>query len=127
MINLKCLIDYKIINSDQNIVRNNIECDYNNNNEISFKDESDSIKITINNDNIIMIKDDLSSKTTLNFILNKKTDSEYYIKLLNTTIDLKVLTNVLEISKNKIYIEYEIWFDLEYSGKFIYEMNIKEM
>jgi len=127
VINLKCLIDYKIINSDQNIVRNNIECDYNNNNEISFKDESDSIKITINNDNIIMIKDDLSSKTTLNFILNKKTDSEYYIKLLNTTIDLKVLTNVLEISKNKIYIEYEIWFDLEYSGKFIYEMNIKEM
>jgi len=127
VINLKCLIDYKIINSDQNIVRNNIECDYNNNNEISFKDESDSIKITINNDNIIMIKDDLSSKTTLNFILNKKTDSEYYIKLLNTTIDLKVLTNKLEISKDKIYIEYEIWFDTEYSGKFNYEINIKEM
>ena len=126
MKNLKCLIDYKISNPEEDFIKNNIDADYSNN-EITFKDANDSIKLIINKDNIIMIKDDLSSKTTLNFILNKKTNSEYFIKVLNTIIDLKVLTNKLEISKDKIYIEYEIWFDTEYSGKFNYEINIKEM
>ena len=126
MINLKCLIDYKIDNIEDEFIKKDIQAEYINN-EITFKDENDSIKLIINNDNIIMIKDDLPSKTTLNFILNKKTSSEYFIKAINTIIDLKVLTNKLEISKERIYIEYEIWFDDEYSGKFKYELNIKEM
>ena len=122
---LKYLIDYKIKNNEEDLIKKNIDAMYENN-IITFKDEEDSIKLIINNDNITMVKDNLSSKTTLNFILNKKTDSEYEIKLLNTIIDLKVLTNKLEISKERIYIEYEIWFDSEYSGKFKYEINIKE-
>ena len=122
---LKYLIDYKIKNIEEDLIKKNIDAIYENN-ILTFKDEKDSIKLIINNDNITMIKDNLSSKTTLNFILNKKTDSEYEIKLLNTIIDLKVLTNKLEISKERIYIEYEIWFDSEYSGKFKYEINIKE-
>ena len=126
VINLKCLIDYKIRNPENEFIKKNIVAEYTNN-EITFKDENDSIKLIINNDNIIMIKDDLSSKTTLNFILNKKTTSEYYVKAIDMIIDLKVLTNKLEINKERIYIEYEIWFDDEYSGKFNYEINIKEM
>ena len=126
VINLKCLIDYKIGNPENEFIKKDIPAEYINN-EITFKDEHDSIKLIINNDNIIMIKDDLPSKTTLNFILNKKTDSEYYVKAVDMIIDLKVLTNKLEINKERIYIEYEIWFDDEYSGKFNYEINIKEM
>ena len=126
MIILKCLIDYKIINSEEKTVKNNIISDYTNN-TLSYKDESDNMKLIINKDNIIMIKDNLTSITTLNFIKNKKTDSEYKIKVLNTIIDMKVLTNKLEINDDKIHIEYEIWFDEEYSGKFEFEISIKEM
>ena len=126
MIILKCLIDYKINNGEQEIIKNNIKAIIKDN-ELIFKDSNDSIKVIINSDNIIMIKDDLSSKTTLNFIQSKKTDSEYYIKSLNIYVDLKILTNVLTINKERINIEYEVWFDSEYSGKFKYEINIKEM
>lgn len=123
---LKCLIDYKIDNPEEKISRNDIKAIYNDN-EITFKDDKDSIKIKINNDNITIIKDNFSSKTTLNFIKGKKTDSEYIIKPLNMTMDLKILTSELIIEDNKIYIEYETWFDTEYSGKFKYDLEIKEM
>ena len=123
---LKCLIDYKIDNPEERISRNDIKAIYNDN-EITFKDDKDSIKIKINNDNITIIKDNFSSKTTLNFIKGKKTDSEYIIKPLNMTMDLKVLTSELIIEDNRIYIEYETWFDTEYSGKFKYDLEIKEM
>jgi len=123
---LNCLIDYIINNSEQEINKKNINALYKDN-ELTFKDGNDCIKIIINTDNIIMIKDDLTSKTTLNFILNEKTESEYYIKSLNMIIDLKVLTSLLTISKEKINIEYEVWFDSEYSGKFKYEIEIKEL
>jgi len=123
---LNCLIDYIINNSEQEINKKNINELYKDN-ELTFKDGNDCIKIIINTDNIIMIKDDLTSKTTLNFILNEKTESEYYIKSLNMIIDLKVLTSLLTISKEKINIEYEVWFDSEYSGKFKYEIEIKEL
>lgn len=123
---LKCIIDYKIINNEENYIKNNINAEYNDN-TLSYKDDHENIKLIINDDNIVMIKDDLPSKTTLNFIPNKKTTSEYYVKAIDMLIDLKVLTNKLEINKERIYVEYEIWFDDEYSGKFNYEINIKEM
>lgn len=126
MINLKYLIDYEILNPDEKIFKNNIEATYKDD-EISYKDDKDSIKLIIKKDNIIMIKDNFSSETTLNFIENKKTESQYLIKSLNMFITLKVLTNKLNIEKDKINIEYEIWFDDEYSGKFKYDLYIKEM
>lgn len=123
---LKCLIDYKINNPDEEIIKNDINAIYNEDG-ITFKDDKDSIKIKIDNDNIIMIKDNFSSKTTLNFIKGKKTNSEYIIKPLNMTMDIKVQTSELIIEDNRIYIEYETWFDSEYSGKFKYDLEIKEM
>lgn len=126
MIDLKCLIDYKIINNDENIVKNNIESDYKNN-VLSYMDDIDKMKITINKDNIIMEKDNIDSRFIFNFINNKKTYLEYYIKMFNSYLDGEVLTNTLLIEDNHILIEYELWIQDEYMGKFKYELNIKEM
>lgn len=123
---LKCLIDYKIINPDETIEKRDIKAIYTED-KISYIDDKDSISIILSNNNIIMTKDNFSSKTTLNFIKDKKTDSEYFIKSLNSKLNVKVKTNILEITHNKIYIEYEIWFEEEYSGKFTYDLCIKEM
>ncbi len=123
---MNCVVSHKIVNSEEKIIKNNISATYEKN-ILKYKSDEDHIKLTISRDNIIMTKDNLSSETILNFIEGKKTTSQYKIKLLNSIIDISVLTNKLQISSDRIYIEYEIWFDLEYSGKFIYELNIREM
>ena len=126
MIYLKYLIDYKITNNDENINKNNISCEYKNN-ILSFIDDIDSIKLTINKDNIIMVKDNIDSKFTFNFIKNKKNELEYFIKMFNSYLDGEILTNELIIKDNYINIEYELWIQDEYMGKFKFELNIKEM
>lgn len=126
MIILKCLVEYKIYNNEEKILKNNIKAVYNDN-KLSFRDDNDSIKISINTDNIIMTKENLTSTITFNFIKDKKTEGKYFIKLLNSYVNMTIYTKVLEISTYRIYIEYEIWLEEEYSGIFKYELIIKEM
>ena len=123
---MKCLVDYNIVNNEENLSFKDVEATYKDN-KLSFKDENDSIKITINKDNIIMDKESLASEITFNFIKGKKTEVKYYIKLFNSYLNMDILTNVLEISDNRIYIEYELWVEEEYMGIFKYELIIKEM
>ena len=123
---MKCLVDYKIINNQENLEFKDVEATYKDN-KLSFMDENDSMKITINKDNIIMEKESLASQITFNFIKDKKTEVKYYIKLFNSYLNTDILTNVLEISDNRIYIEYELWVEEEYMGIFKYELIIKEM
>lgn len=120
------LVDFNIQNNEEQFSKNNIEARYKDN-ELSFKYDNESIKIKINKDNIIIQKENSESLLTFNFIENKKENCEYLIKELNFYLDMKVLTNKLLIKENSIYIEYELWIQDEYSGKFIYEINIKEM
>lgn len=126
MINLKCLIDYKIINNDENIIKKDI-ISKKINNKISYIDDNDSMELIINKDNIIMIKDNTDSEITFNFIKNKKNELEYYIKMFDSYLDGEILTNELIIKENYINIEYELWIQDEYMGKFKYEIIIKEM
>ena len=123
---MKCLVDYKIVNNKENLEFKDVEANKKGN-ILSFKDENDSMKITINKDNIIMEKESLASQITFNFIENKKNEVKYYIKLFNSYLNTDILTNKLEISDDRIYIEYELWVEEEYMGIFKYELNIKEM
>ena len=85
------------------------------------------MELIINKDNIIMIKDNTDSEITFNFIKNKKNELEYYIKMFDSYLDGEILTNELIINENYINIEYELWIQDEYMGKFKYEIIIKEM
>ena len=123
---MKCLVDYKIVNNKENLEFKDVEANYKDN-KLSFMDENDSMKITINKDNIIMEKESLASQITFNFIKDKKTEVKYYIKLFNSYLNTDILTNILEISDKRIYIEYELWVEEEYMGIFKYELIIKEM
>lgn len=119
-------IDLKLKNNDETIIKENINGDKKNN-VLSFKYDNESIKIDINKDNIVMHKDNSESILLFNFVKNKKTDCEYFIKELNFYIETKVLTNKLLIDENSIYIEYELWLQDEYTGKFIYDLKLKEV
>ncbi len=122
----KITIDYKITNNDETINKNNISAEYKKDECLNFKDKDEVINISFDNKNIVMKRDTEKSSITFNFSLNKKTESKYYIKDMNFYIDTKVLTNNLIFDNKRIIIEYELWLSDEYSGKFKYEIIIKE-
>ncbi len=123
---MKNKINLKLQNNDEIILKKNIEANKKNN-ILSFKYDNDSIEIKINKDNIVMKKENNESILSFNFIKNKKTESKYFIKELNFYIDTDILTKEISIKDNKIYIEYDLWLQDEYSGDFKYEIDIMEV
>lgn len=122
----KIYIDYIINNNDEIVKKENLEAKYKENEYLKIIDNEENINISFNNGNIIMERDSSDSNIIFNFILNKETESKYFIKDLNFYIDTKVKTNNIKVDNNKLLIEYELYLQDEYSGKFKYEITMKE-
>lgn len=123
----KVYIDYKIKNNDEIVKKENLEAVYKVNEYLKIKDIDENINISFDNGNIIMERDNNQSNLLFNFVLNKETESKYFIKNLNFYIDTKVKTNHLQIDDNRIIIEYDLWLSDEYSGNFKYEIILREV
>ena len=123
----KLYIDYKIKNNDEILKKENLEAVYKVNEYLKIKDKDENINISFNNGNIIMERDNNESNLLFNFVLDKETESKYFIKNLNFYIDTKVKTNHLQIDDDRIIIEYDLWLSDEYSGNFKYEIILKEV
>lgn len=123
----KVYIDYKIKNNDEILKKENLEAVYKVNEYLKIKDIDENINISFNNGNIIMERDNNESNLLFNFVLDKETESKYFIKNLNFYIDTKVKTNHLQIDNDRIIIEYDLWLSDEYSGNFKYEIVLKEV
>ena len=123
----KVYIDYKIKNNDEILKKENLEAVYKVNEYLKIKDIDGNINISFNNGNIIMERDNNESNLLFNFVLDKETESKYFIKNLNFYIDTKVKTNHLQIDDDRIIIEYDLWLSDEYSGNFKYEIILKEV
>ena len=123
----KVYIDYKIKNNDEILKKENLEAIYKVNEYLKIKDIDENINISFNNGNIIMERDNNESNLLFNFVLDKETESKYFIKNLNFYIDTKVKTNHLQIDDDRIIIEYDLWLSDEYSGNFKYEIILKEV
>lgn len=123
----KVYIDYKIKNNNEIVKKENLEAVYKVNEYLKIKDKDENINISFNNGNIIMERDNNESNLLFNFVLDKETESKYFIKNLNFYIDTKVKTNHLQIDDDRIIIEYDLWLSDEYSGNFKYEIILKEV
>lgn len=119
-------IDFFIKNNDEELNKKNIEGILNNN-ILSFNSDNDIFSIDINNDNIIMKKENNDSLMIFNFKKDEETETKYYIKELNFYIDTKILTNNIKKESESLLIEYELWLSNEYTGKFRYEILMKEL
>lgn len=123
----KVYIDYKIKNNDEILKKENLEAVYKVNEYLKIKDIDENINISFNNGNIVMERDNNESNLLFNFVLDKETESKYFIKNLNFYIDTKIKTNHLQIDDDRIIIEYDLWLSDEYSGNFKYEIILKEV
>lgn len=123
----KVYIDYKIKNNNEIVKKENLEAVYKVSEYLKIKDIDENINISFNNGNIIMERDNNESNLLFNFVLDKETESKYFIKNLNFYIDTKVKTNHLQIDDDRIIIEYDLWLSDEYSGNFKYEIILKEV
>ena len=123
----KVYIDYKIKNNNEIVKKENLEAVYKVNEYLKIKDIDENINISFSNGNIIMERDNNESNLLFNFVLDKETESKYFIKNLNFYIDTKVKTNHLQIDDDRIIIEYDLWLSDEYSGNFKYEIILKEV
>ena len=122
---IKKIIDFIVINDEINNNYKDIECNYSNN-KYSFKIEEDNFNITVENNKVLFIKENNNSILKLELIGNKKTEGTYYIKKLDSIIDVKVESVNQILSNEKIEVTYKLWLQDEYTGEFCFKLLLKE-
>ena len=119
------IIDFIVINEEVNNNYKDIECSYSNN-KYSFKIENDFFNITVDNKKVLFVKENDNSILKLELVNNKKTDGTYYIKQLDSIIDVKAESIFQNILKDKIEVKYKLWLQDEYTGEFCFKILLKE-
>ena len=115
------IINFYLKNNDE-IIKKNISIYNKEKNILKFSIDDDNYNIDLNK--LILIKE--NSESLLNFKFNdkKETNGTYYIKDINITMDARIKTNKLIYKDSKLEINYELYLQDEYIGKF--ELIIKE-
>lgn len=94
-------------------------------NKLLFNTKDDSYEFVIDK-TIKMIKDNKDSKISILFDKDKKTSGLYEIKDINTSFNLNIVTNNLEINEKLVIIDYVLYIEEEKTGNFNIKINIKE-
>ena len=76
--------------------------------KISYQNDNTIYKLLLSDKKILLIRETEEFIHKFVFDLDNITKSEYYIKELNTSIDISIKTTKLNISENRIEIDYEI-------------------
>lgn len=94
-----------------------------NKNTINYKINDILHKITIKNNKLFLSRNNNEYSYELIFELNKETNTEYYIKELNTSIDIRIKTTKLLIKDNKIEINYTV---IDSDEKYLYLIEMSD-
>ena len=117
------IISFYLKNNDEIIKKDNIESKIKKD-ELLFEIDKDKYKINLSK--FILNKD--NKESTLKFIFDdkKETKGTYYIKDMNFYMDARIKTNKLIYKDNKLDIDYELYLQDEYIGKFRLKIKVKE-
>ena len=94
-----------------------------NKNTISYLHKETKYKITIQEDKVLLLRENNNFSHKLLFDLNKITKTEYYIKEYNTSIDISVKTTKIKITENNIEINYNI---IDSSDNYCYKVEMSD-
>jgi len=97
-----------------------------NNNAITFNDNGTLIKVIINDNMVNIERENKEMKLSLEFKEGKEILTDYIIKELNVTMNVKTVTKKLLICKNNLYIEYDLYINNEHSDNFVYYLEWSE-
>lgn len=125
---MKCIKIYSILSNFENettTIEAIAEYDEKEN-VINYTEEDLKVKIKIGKDKVLIDRKNEDYCLSLEFIPNKKVECKYEVKSIGLNLDIDVITKVLEIEKNRIYINYEIFNDNKSIGTFEYKLIIKE-
>lgn len=117
------IISFYLKNNDEIIRKDNIESKIKKD-ELLFEINKDKYKINLSK--FILNKD--NNESTINFIFDDKNETKgtYYIKDMNFYMDARIKTNKLIYKDNKLDIDYELYLQDEYIGKFRLKITVKE-
>ena len=93
-----------------------------NKNKITYINNDTSYKIELRDNIIILIRENNDFSHKFIFDIDNTTKSEYYIKELNTNIDVLIKTTKLRYTDKKIEIAYEI---IDSENKYIYILDME--
>lgn len=94
-----------------------------NKNTITYINDETKITISVQNNKLIMTRDSQEFSHQSIFELNKKNETEYYIKELNSSIFIPIYTTNLKITESRIEIHYT---NVSSDEKFIYVIEMSE-
>ena len=125
---MKCIKIYSILSNFENettTIEAIAEYDEKEN-VINYTEEDLKVKIKIGKDKVLIDRKNEDYCLSLEFIPNEKVECKYEVKSIGLNLDIDVITRILEIEKNRIYINYEIFNDNKSIGTFEYKLIIKE-
>lgn len=125
---MKCIKIYSILSNFENettTIEAIAEYDEKEN-VINYTEEDLKVKIKIGKNKVLIDRKNEDYCLSLEFIPNEKIECKYEVKSIGLNLDIDVITKVLEIEKNRIYINYEIFNDNKSIGTFEYKLIIKE-
>ena len=118
------MLDIYIKNDDEKTTYKDIEYTKKGN-KLLFNTKDDSYEFIIDK-TIKMIKDNKDSKISILFDKDKKTRGLYEIRDINTSFNLNIVTNNLEINEKLVIIDYVLYIEEEKTGNFNIKITVKE-
>lgn len=95
----------------------------NSKNQITYQKDGIKYKLTLSNEKVILIRESSEFNHGMVFSLNQTTKTSYYLKELNSSIDVSLLTTNLVLTDNLITIQYTI---IDTNTEYLFKIEMSE-
>ncbi len=120
-------INSVLSNSDDETTNVEALAEYNEEeNTIRYKEEELKVELKISSDKVSIKRTNDDYNLNLEFKENESTKCKYIVKSVGLELDVEVLTKILEIKENRIYINYELFNEGKLIGAFEYKLIFRE-
>lgn len=95
----------------------------NSKNQITYQKDGIKYKLTLSNEKVILTRESSEFNHGMVFSLNQTTKTSYYLKELNSSIDVSLLTTNLVLTDNLITIQYTI---IDTNTEYLFKIEMSE-